>query len=255
MTIFIDRAWFQRELHRGNPGDTEFYARVMRGARTCLEVGAGLGRLSLPLGPLAERYVALDLDPTLLEWTRASDGRGIESVVGDMRDFDVEGTFDRILLPYNVLFCAGGLDGARAALACARRHLAADGEIWLDVYRLEDFHEALTNDELPSDDGVAEVVYRAPTEDGELVVLERTIADPERQRLEVRYQALLGPRVVGLETQIHHYLLEEQLLGLARECDLEVVGLFGDFDGNPLEEESEHVVVGFVRASPTNAQA
>lgn len=246
MTTLFDRSWFQRELHRGNPGDTDFYARVLGNSKTCLEVGAGLGRVTRILAPLVERYVALDVDPSLLEWTAEDDRLAVRSVAADMRQYDLPERFDRILFPYNVLFCAGGFEGARSALDCAKRHLAPEGEIWLDVYRLEEFHDALTSGELPRDDGTSDLVLRLATDAGEVRVFERTLADPDRQSLEVRYEARIGRRVVGRETQSHDYLLEDQILALARECGLDVLGSFGDFDGGGPDAESELLVIGLV---------
>lgn len=247
MTKAVGRDWFQRELHRGNPGDEDFYARVTRGAETCLEIGAGLGRVARVVAPGMRRYVALDHDAELLAWTNSRDWPSVEALVGDMRTFEIDGVFDRILLPYNVLFCAGGLEGARATLARAHQHLTPEGEIWLDVYRLEDFHLGLTTGELPRDDGLAELVHETTLGGLEVCVFERTIADPDRQLLEVRYEARSGARLLGSEIQHHAYLLTEQLLTVAREVGLDVLGLFGDFSGAPLDEDSELLVLGLGR--------
>ena len=164
----LDSALLYAELHRGNPGDLAHYVDVCADARSVLELGSGAGRVALHLAAKGLEVTGLELDEGLsaLARSRAQDEppevrARLAWRAGDMRDMDLGRTFDRVLLPYNGLYC---LDGEQGVLACFERvaeHLTPDGEFWLDVYVADTFHA-----EAPEDEGSSMLPIRRSVNDG-----------------------------------------------------------------------------------------
>ena len=100
-----------------------------------LDVGAGTGRVALPLAAAGHDVVALDRDPVLLAALaeRADAARfEIETVVADAAAFDLRGRdFALILLPMQTIQLLPGTGARRAFFAAARRALAAGGLVAL----------------------------------------------------------------------------------------------------------------------------
>jgi SAM-dependent methyltransferase len=147
-----------------------------------LDVGAGTGRVTLPLARAGHEVVALDRDGALLaELARRADGLPVTTVTADARDFELgpPRPFPLVLVPMQTIQLLGGHAGRAAFLACARRHLAPTGVVALAIVeRFEEF--ALGAGEpgpLPDMEEHDGTVYSSlPTavrRDGGQVVLER----------------------------------------------------------------------------------
>jgi SAM-dependent methyltransferase len=91
-----------------------------------LDVGAGTGRVARDLSAHGHEVVALDLDAELLASLSERDG-GVETVVGDARDFDLGRRFGLVLAPMQTVQLLGGRDGREGFLRRARDHLGAGG--------------------------------------------------------------------------------------------------------------------------------
>ena len=233
--------------HRGNPGDLPFYAEVCRGARSVLELGSGSGRLLTALASPKRELVGLELDPKLLALAKrnifalpASKREAVRVVRGDMRDFAFPQRFERVLLPYNALYC---LLGKRAALACfraARRALEPGGMLALDVWNAEPFQR---NPEQQSADDAQPIVslrHAGRTWD----VFERARVHRARQRLDVSYSYV--PRAGGRSYQIpiaQRYFLPAEISELLARSGFAVAARYGDFAGRRFSARSEQLVV------------
>ena len=215
-------------VHTGTPGDTELYAEVCRGARSVLELGCGAGRL-LPVLAGADREVTgLELDAPLL--ALATDaveawglGERVHLVHGDMRTAALGHRFDRIVLPFNGLWCLAGRDAMVQALSNTARHLAPDGRLVLDVYRTDEFHHESTPNDVAEDD--LHPIARVPVDGTDWEVWERSRWDPAAQIIDATYEHRADD---GRRTKItirHHYLLEAQLPALVEAAGLELLDL------------------------------
>ncbi len=248
----LDDAELYERLHTGTPGDLELYVRACSGAARVLELGSGAGRVATCLARnLPEISVTgLELDPALLaraqtaiEALPAETRARVQMVQGDMRKFRFSEPFDRILLPYNGLYCLGG---ATAALACFRAcadQLTPEGELWLDVYSVDAFHaEAPSGDEAPEDDD--EPVARIEIDGQLLDVLERSSWLRDQQELRVTYE-VRGSRnqIIGRQQLTHHYLTSPEVFELLDTAGFEVAAAWGDFEGAPFDEDTDHLIV------------
>lgn len=121
----------------------ELAAAHVAGGQALLDVGAGTGRVSLPLARAGHRVVALDRDPELLaELERRGAGLPLETVCADARDFDLGGsTFALIVVPMQTLQLLGGEVGHARFFGAAHRHLAAAGTVAVAIAASEDFEE------------------------------------------------------------------------------------------------------------------
>lgn len=215
-------------VHTGTPGDRELYAEVCRGAGSVLELGCGAGRL-LPVLAGADREVTgLELDAALLaRATEAVDAWGlverVHLVRGDMRTAALGRRFDRVVLPFNGLWCLPGGDAMVEALSNAARHLARDGRLVLDVYRTDEFHHESTPGDLGQDD--LHPIARVPVDDTDWEVWERSTWNRAAQIIDATYEHRADDGRRATITIRHHYLLEAQLPPLVQAAGLELLDL------------------------------
>jgi SAM-dependent methyltransferase len=234
-------------IHRGNPGDVAFYRRICAGTSRILELGAGNGRVAIPLARAGSEVVALDVDPEMLLLAEAAlesepaEVRGrLSFVVANMTSFALERPFDRVIIPYNGLFC---LLEPREVLAClqrAREHLAPGGLLALDVYRVDSGSNEARRATEEDDEPLVAIEH-----DGRIYrVYEESRWQSEPQRLDARYRFVPEQEGEIVEQTIcQRYLEASELEALVREAGLGIVQRAGGFRGEPLDDEAEQLVL------------
>lgn len=87
------------------PGEIDFYLNHAEEASanvaSVLELGCGTGRVAVPLGEAGFDLVGLDHSPPMLEIAKEK-SQGMPNmrwVLGDMRSFALEETFDLVIIP------------------------------------------------------------------------------------------------------------------------------------------------------------
>jgi SAM-dependent methyltransferase len=234
--------------HRGNPGDAAFYQRVCRGSQSVLELGSGYGRILRRLAKPERKVFGLELDGELLSLARRSlrelpapKRRSVHLLHGDMRDFVLQAKVERVLLPYNALFC---LLSKRDALACfraARRALVTGGGLALDVWNAEPFHRSASVREHADERApIVTLRYGGQTWD----VFERSRVRRAEQRLDVDYEYVPRKRVPGCEISIaQRYYLADEIEGLLGRAGFALQARFGDFSGRRFTARSPQLIV------------
>jgi len=94
------------------------------------DLGAGTGRVALPLAAAGHRVTAIDSDATLLAalGERARErGLDVETARCDVRALDLDCRFSLIVAPMQLLHIVGGEGGRRRTLAGVRSHLEPGG--------------------------------------------------------------------------------------------------------------------------------
>jgi SAM-dependent methyltransferase len=120
--------------------DIAFYARLAErlGAGRVLELGAGAGRVSVPLARRGLEMTALELSPAMSlrgQAFAAFEHVNIEWFDGDMRDFDLGRTFPLVIAPFNALMHLYTLADQDRALERIAAHLEPGGAFAFDLYQ------------------------------------------------------------------------------------------------------------------------
>lgn len=235
-----------RLLHRGNPGDLDFYRDACIGAVTVLELGCGDGRITVPLAAAGHDVTGLDAHPGMLAAARkrrAALPRSakIRFVRGDMADFDLARRYDRVLIPYTALYCLDPTARARC-LHHVVAHLAPGGRLVFDLYP----GDTLAGRPAFEDD---EPEWIDALRDGDRIVeiYESDRHDPAHARMDVTYLHRIctpdGRARVVEYTLTHHYLRLAELAPTLAAAGLTVLSLTGDFDGRPATPTADRMVV------------
>lgn len=233
-------------VHQGQPGDVGFYRRVCAGAQEVLELGCGFGRVARPLCDDGHSVTGVDLDRGLLEIgrKRAPRARLLEA---DFRQLDLGRRFDRVLCPFNGLYCLTSEADLIETLRGVRDHLQPEGLFAFDVYDADDFHAAAPAD---SSD-VPELVATADALGTTWDVFEASLWDRSQQRIDAVYTHVPHdgrPRVTANIPQ--RYLLSSQIEPLLAEAGLTLLALHGDFDEQPHDSRSR-LMIGIAKPTPS----
>lgn len=244
---YEDAALYDYEYRRRR-ADVNFYRELAarRGANRILELGAGSGRVTIPLARDGRSVVALDQAPAMLAQLRrrvaglpAVARDRVTVVEGDLRDFDVSGRFELAIAAFNVvehLYTRSEFD------ACLRRvaaRLARGGAFAFDV-QLPDLRW-LMRDPIKrwartrfTDPATGRAVYYSTNHD----------YDPISQIAMIRiyYDPVDGTagRVVQLSQR---KFFPAELEALISHAGLRVVDRYGDFSFGPLTPASDSQVV------------
>ncbi|MBC7460366.1 MAG: class I SAM-dependent methyltransferase [Thermoleophilia bacterium] len=226
-----------------------------------LELGAGSGRISLPLAHAGHRVTGIDLSTVQLETLRArAREAGLDGLVtthlGDMRELDAlvtPASFDVALVPFRgLLHVTGERD---SVLAAAARALRPGGVLAFDVFHPDDRQVAAAHDRW--------LKRRVePTAHGQWRFDERgrygVVAGSDERTLDVDVRARWTPTRRGKpnrgaeladpadgESHERTALLQLQLapatawLASLVAAGLEVDGAYGWFDARPLADDDD----------------
>jgi len=210
-------------LHQGTHGDVRYYERACTGAQRVLELGAGAGRVLLPVSRVSQRCVGIELHVGMLDRARqAQVEQGIDNVkwvAGDVLQARVSGRFDRVLIPFSGLWCLPGRAAQQRCLARAHAWLEDQGQLLLDVYAADGF-KPLPLPEEPEVDAL-EFLVDLTCNQGRYQVFERSTWWPSQQHLRVEYEfrPAGGAARRRIVTEIsHHYLFTSELERLVVEA-------------------------------------
>jgi SAM-dependent methyltransferase len=232
--------------HRGNPGDVAHYLRVCRNATSVLELGAGSGRILSALAKPGRALWGIELDASLLKLGESAIGRlapncrqGVELIAGDMQRFKMPRRFERVILPYNGLYCLLGMRAAASCLRSVHAALEPGGVFAFDVWHADPIAAQGLSPELREEERLrfehAGRTWR---------VFETCAAARGSQRLDVTYRytstGRAAPRVQVLRQR---YYRVAELVSLLTAAGFRIRGLHGSFSGSRLSEQSNRVVV------------
>jgi SAM-dependent methyltransferase len=120
--------------------DIGFYVGMALGTgTTVVELAAGTGRIAIPLALSGYDVIAIDRSEAMLDLlrTKAAEAGVTERIdihVGDLTSPGVEGTYDRVLIPFRSLLHLADDDERLAALRAAHALLTPNGYLAFDVF-------------------------------------------------------------------------------------------------------------------------
>ena len=230
-------------LHRGLPGDVDFYLRACSGGHSVLELGCGYGRVLTALALAGHQVVGLERDPELAARAReAVRGAGGRVVDGDMTNFSLGERFDRIIIPFNGLYCLLDADEVASCFRAAAAHLAPGGLFIFDGWAADSFHAEASPDDMSGDhlEPVGMVNARGRVYD----VFERSEWARDAQRIDARYLYVARDGSPALEFALpQRYLRSDEALALLRDSGLEPWVVHGGFDQSAYDEEDSELMI------------
>jgi SAM-dependent methyltransferase len=170
-----------------------------------------------------------------------SGGNALQLIRGDLQNFDLGRQFERILLPFNGLYC---LSGSRALASCLRRirdHLAPAGEFLFDVWAADEFQRRAESSAHHDDEGaIVSLQHRGQIWD----VFEQSRLFAAQRRLDVTYTYASRERGTRLTMVIgHRYVPFAELEQLLAEAGLAVRARWGSFARSRFTRRSAQLIV------------
>ena len=247
---YADAALYDYEYRRRR-ADVAFYKELARrrlgDAGRILELGAGTGRLTIPLARAGYEVVALDAAPAMLARLRArvealpsAVRRRVTVVRGDLRDFALPGRFGLAVSAFNVLEHLYTRSEVDACLRAVRRHLARGGAFAFDV-QLPDL-TWLARDPWKR---WARTRFTDPTTKRKMIYSTNHEYDPISQIALIRlyYEPADGDGPTKIVKLSQRKFFPAELEALVAHAGYRVVARYGDFDWRPLEAGAESQVV------------
>ncbi len=197
-----------------------------------LELGAGTGRLAIPLATSGLAVTALDASAAMLRRLRERDpAQRVTAVLGDMTADLPPGPFDVVLVAYNTLFNLLRAEDQAACFRAVADRLAPGGVFVVEVF--------VPDDPPPSGSSVE---VRSMT--AEEVVLSVVRHDPRDQRAEGHFVHLADGQPVRLRPWAIRYSRPAELDAMAVAAGLALVERWEDVTRRTFHDESpRHVSV------------
>ena len=241
--------WYDIFYAAADPGDLDFYHGLCSASGgPILEIGVGTGRIALPLAKEGMEIVGIDLFEPMLKVAqqRALDVAPLDGslklIQADMRDFDLKRKFPVVTIPARTLLLATTEEEQIETLCRAVQHLEDDGTMAFNLFYPDP--EMLADD--PDEEFLLEVVEKP--DGGRFVLTAKNRFDLESQLNHgVQIAEEVDPKGEILRRQelevVVRFLYPEQIIALCDRVGLEVIEMWGDFEGGELDEESDEIVV------------
>ncbi|MEO8449482.1 MAG: class I SAM-dependent methyltransferase [Gemmatimonadota bacterium] len=202
-----------------------------------LEIGCGTGRVLIPIARAGLEVVGLDLSPTMLGVCRErlrNEPPEVQSrvklVQADMREFDLDGTFNLVTIPFRPFQHLVTVEDQVSCLDSVHRHLVHRGVLVLDLFNPSlDFLVRPTGEEAP-----AEPEFSMP--DGRRVIRRHRIVSHDRLRQTNQVELIYYvTHADGRKERLVHafpmrYLFRYEAEHLLARAGFEIVQLYGGYD-------------------------
>lgn len=240
------------ELELAQRGDAEYWRSLVSGLHRprVLELGAGTGRITRELAPLAHRLIAVDLSHEMLARARETlgDAASVHLLLADIRRLAFSDVFDLVAAANDPFVHLPGDEDRDRALRGVAYHLAPGGLFVLDAHWLpaERRRAAMGGRGWSRERSLGQ----GPSpESGEVSVVESWKLDDTGYRGDVVFEYREGGRSVGWARFQPRLWSREELEGRLSAAGLRVVRLLGRYDGTPWDpERSSRLIVEATRA-------
>jgi len=242
-------------MHPGSvSGDIEWYRqKAIASGGPVIELGAGTGRITIPIAESGIHVTGLDLDPGMLGKLRGKLSvlpdevrQRVSALAGDMRTVALDERFALAIIPFRAFLHNLTHDDQLGALKRVHDHLRANGELAFNV-----FHPSLEYMAANAGSRVGVWRWRDTTdlpEGGCAVRSEANRYDTVKQRVHSMIRSeeftqqgtLTRTHLLRLELA---YLYPADIRRLLDEAGFELVRMSGDFSGRPFERDGDELVV------------
>lgn len=254
MAVTYDSRLYDIVIPESFGGDTTWYRRKAREANgPVLELGAGTGRITLPIARDGVAIHALEPNPSMIDALRRKvdalpdDARGRVTIVdADMRTFAIDRRFALIIAPFRAFLHNLTREDQLACLQRVHAHLQRGGRFAFNV-----FHPSL--EFMSRHAGAFEGVWRwtstHPLPDGGCVVRsDANRYDTVRRRVFSlhRYDEFDANGELT-RTFLHRleltWLYPPDIRQLLADAGFTTVDMYGDFNERPHERDTDELVI------------
>jgi len=241
--------WYDIFYAAADPGDIDFYHGLCQASGgPILEIGVGTGRIALPLAEEGMEIVGIDFYEPMLKVAqqRALDkaplSGSLKLIQADMRNFDLNRQFPVVTIPARTLLLATSEEEQIQTLCCAAKHLEPDGTLAFNLFYPDP--EMLADN--PDEEFLLEVVEKP--DGGRYVLTAKNQFDLDLQMNHgTQIAEELDPKGKVLRREelgvVVRYLYPDQIIAMCDLVGLNVIEMWGDFEGGELSEESDEIVV------------
>ena len=125
-------------FQKGVKGDVDFYLDYFKNFKgKILEIGAGTGRITMPLLKNGLDITAIDIAPKMLELLKQKAKKEkikVKTICVDMRNFGLKDKFDAIIITFRTFQHLYKVVDQIKALDNVKKHLKTNGILIFDVY-------------------------------------------------------------------------------------------------------------------------
>jgi hypothetical protein len=159
----------------------------------------------------------------------------------DMETFDVGAGFDRVLIPFNGIYCLPDLASVRRTFVRVEKALAPGGLVVFDGYAGDPIHEDDSFEEGVDEEGeIATVDARGKR----WRVFERSEYERRPQRFTVHYRYVAEGDGEEIHATIRHrYLRLREALEALEAAGLAPLAAHGDFDQRVYDSDSDRMII------------
>jgi SAM-dependent methyltransferase len=221
--------------------DVDFFVgEALKSGGPVLEVGCGTGRILIPTAREGVQIHGLDLSPHMLEILRErlrQEPPDVQARVtlsqGDMRSFDLGGTFQLVTFPFRPFQHLTTVEDQMTCLERVRAHLEPGGRLILDLFNPK-LESLLGETGVEMKEGVDFSMPDGRQVSRSVRFVHRDLFNQVSQVELIYYVTHPDGRVERLVHDIHmRYLYRFEAEHLLERCGFSVESLYGDYDRSP----------------------
>jgi SAM-dependent methyltransferase len=228
-------------FQKGVRGDIKFYLNYFKNFKgKILEIGAGTGRITIPLLKKDLNITALDISPKMIEILKTKarkENLSVKTVCADMRKFKLRDKFDAIIITFRTFQHMYLVADQLNSLRNIKKHLKPNSVLIFDIYNpslkyIQKGDRRWRKDEnikLPGIKGIVKIDYRNRYDMAEQMMYQ-----------EFRFSYPNGKKeIIPLQMRFFFRFEIEHLLHLA---GFEIKNLYGDFKKNKFRSNSTEMI-------------
>ncbi len=206
-----------------------------------LELACGTGRVLIPTARKGFEITGLELDGEMLTICREKVGNEPEDVQarvtlvkGDMRNFELPGTFSLITTPFRPFQHLETVDEQVSCLESIHRHLSDDGRLVLDLFNPS---MVILTDESRQEEFGEEDEFTMP--DGRRVLRRCRVPSVDKAKQIINCEFIYyithpdGSREQRVDSFRMRYLFRYEAEHLLSRCGFTIEAVYGDYDRSP----------------------
>ncbi|MFH1656720.1 MAG: class I SAM-dependent methyltransferase [Candidatus Nealsonbacteria bacterium] len=228
-------------FQKGVKGDVKFYINYFKNFKgKILEIGAGTGRITIPLLEKGADVTALDISSNMLKiLEEKAEKKNIKTktICADMRNFKLRDKFEAIIITYRSFQHLYTVDNQIKTLKNIKKYLKPNGVLIFDVYKPSLKFIGKGNWKWQKDS-----IIKLPGIKGKIKINFRNRYDMAEQMMSGQYK-LIYPNgkkeILPLKMRFFFRFEIEHLLKLA---GFKVKNLYGDFYKNKFNNKSTEMI-------------